>query len=199
MAVGANLVMELRKKTGAGIMDCKRALQEADGDMEKAIEYLRKKGIASAQKRSGRETKEGVVDAYIHPGNRIGVMVEVNCETDFVANTTDFHQFVKNVAMQIAAANPLVVSREELSSEIIEKEKEIYREQIKESGKPDSIIDKIVEGKLEKYYQEVCLLEQNYIREPEKTVKDLLTEIISKIGENIIIRRFVRYQLGEQF
>ncbi|GBD92682.1 elongation factor Ts [bacterium BMS3Abin05] len=199
MAVGANLVMELRKKTGAGIMDCKRALQEADGDMEKAIDYLRKKGIASAQKRSGRETKEGVVDAYIHPGNRIGVMVEVNCETDFVANTADFRQFVKNVAMQIAAANPLVVSREELSSEVIEKEKEIYREQIKESGKPDSIIDKIVEGKLEKYYQEVCLLEQNYIREPEKTIKDLLTEIISKIGENIIIRRFVRYQLGEQF
>ncbi|HDK36544.1 MAG TPA: translation elongation factor Ts [Bacteroidetes bacterium] len=199
MAVGANLVMELRKKTGAGIMDCKRALQEADGDMEKAIDYLRKKGIASAQKRSGRETKEGVVDAYIHPGNRIGVMVEVNCETDFVANTADFRQFVKNVAMQIAAANPLVVSREELSSEVIEKEKEIYREQIKESGKPDSIIDKIVEGKLEKYYQEVCLLEQNYIREPENTIKDLLTEIISKLGENIIIRRFVRYQLGEQF
>jgi len=197
MAVGANLVMELRKKTGAGIMDCKKALQESNGDLEKAIEYLRKKGIASAQKRSGREAKEGIIDAYIHPGNRIGVLVEVNCETDFVANTDDFRQFVKNVAMQIAAANPLVVSREELSPEVIEKEKEIYREQVKASGKPEHIIEKIVNGKLEKYYQEVCLLEQGYIRDPEKTVKGLLTEIIAKIGENIVIRRFVRYQLGE--
>ncbi len=197
MAVGANLVMELRKKTGAGIMDCKKALQESNGDMEKAIEYLRKKGIASAQKRSGRQAKEGVIDAYIHPGNRIGVLVEVNCETDFVAKTEDFRQFVKNVAMQIAAANPLVVSREELSPEVIEKEKEIYREQMRASGKPDHIIEKIVEGKLEKYYQEVCLLEQGYIRDPEKTIKELLTEVIAKIGENIVIKRFVRYQLGE--
>ncbi len=198
MAVDANLVMELRKKTGAGIMDCKKALMESDGDMEKAIEYLRKKGVASAQKRSGREAKEGVVDAYIHPGNRIGVLVEVNCETDFVANTDDFRQFVKNVAMQIAAASPLVVSREELPTETIEKEREIYRQQMKESGKPDHIIDKIVEGKLEKYFQEVCLLEQSYIRDPEKTIRDLLTEVIAKIGENIVIRRFVRYQLGEE-
>ncbi len=198
MAVDANLVMELRKKTGAGIMDCKKALMESGGDMEKAIEYLRKKGVASAQKRSGREAKEGVVDAYIHPGNRIGVLVEVNCETDFVANTDDFRQFVKNVAMQIAAASPLVVSREELPTETIEKEREIYRQQMKESGKPDHIIDKIVEGKLEKYFQEVCLLEQSYIRDPEKTIRDLLTEVIAKIGENIVIRRFVRYQLGEE-
>ncbi len=198
MAVDANAVMELRKKTGAGIMDCKKALLESDGDMEKAIEYLRKKGVASAQKRSGREAKEGIVDAYIHPGNRIGVLVEVNCETDFVANTEDFRQFVKNVAMQIAASSPLVVSREELPAEKIEKEREIYRQQMKESGKPDHIIDKIVEGKLEKYYQEVCLLEQSYIRDPEKTIKDLLTEVIAKIGENIVIRRFVRYQLGEE-
>ncbi len=198
MAVDANLVMELRKKTGAGIMDCKKALMESDGDMGKAIEYLRKKGVASAQKRSGREAKEGVVDAYIHPGNRIGVLVEVNCETDFVANTDDFRQFVKNVAMQIAAASPLVVSREELPTETIEKEREIYRQQMKESGKPDHIIDKIVEGKLEKYFQEVCLLEQSYIRDPEKTIRDLLTEVIAKIGENIVIRRFVRYQLGEE-
>ncbi len=198
MAVDANAVMELRKKTGAGIMDCKKALMESDGDMEKAIEYLRKKGVASAQKRSGREAKEGVVDAYIHPGNRIGVLVEVNCETDFVANTDDFRQFVKNVAMQIAASSPLVVSREDLPAETIEKEREIYRQQMKESGKPDHIIDKIVEGKLEKYYQEVCLLEQSYIRDPEKTIKDLLTEVIAKIGENIVIRRFVRYQLGEE-
>ncbi len=197
MAIGANLVMELRKKTGAGIMDCKKALQESDGDLEKAIEYLRKKGIASAQKRSGRKAQEGVIDSYIHPGNRIGVLVEVNCETDFVANTGDFRQFVKNVAMQIAAANPLVVSREELPPEVIEKEKEIYREQMKTSGKPDHIVEKIVEGKLEKYFQDVCLLEQGYIRDPEKSVKDLLTEVIARIGENIVIRRFVRYQLGE--
>ncbi len=198
MAVEASAVMELRKKTGAGIMDCKKALMESDGDMEKAIEYLRKKGVASAQKRSGREAKEGVVDAYIHPGNRIGVLVEVNCETDFVANTDDFRTFVRNVAMQIAASSPLVISREELPAETIEKEREIYRQQMKESGKPDHIIDKIVEGKLEKYYQEVCLLEQSYIRDPEKTIKDLLTDIIAKIGENIVIRRFVRYQLGEE-
>ncbi|NOY77316.1 MAG: translation elongation factor Ts [Calditrichaeota bacterium] len=197
MAVGANLVMELRKKTGAGIMDCKKALQESNGDLEKAVDYLRKKGIASAQKRSGREAKEGMIHAYIHPGNRIGVLVEVNCETDFVANTEDFRQFVKNVAMQIAAANPLVVSRDDLSPEVIEKEKDIYREQVKASGKPEHIIEKIVEGKLEKYFSEVCLLEQGYIRDPEKTVKDLLTEIIARIGENIVIRRFVRYQLGE--
>ncbi len=197
MAVGANLVMELRKKTGAGIMDCKKALQETDGDLEKAVDYLRKKGIATAQKRSGREAKEGVIDSYIHPGNRIGVLVEVNCETDFVANTDDFRQFVKNVAMQVAAANPLVVSREDLSPDVIEKEKEIYREQMKSSGKPDHIIEKIVEGKLEKYYQNVCLMEQGYIRDPEKTIRDLMTEVIAKIGENIVIRRFTRYQLGE--
>jgi len=197
MAIAANLVMELRKKTGAGIMDCKKALQETDGDLQKAVDYLRKKGIASAQKRSGRETKEGIIDAYIHPGNRIGVLVEVNCETDFVANTDDFRQFVKNVAMQVAAANPLVVSREDLSPDVIEKEKEIYREQMKSSNKPDQIIEKIVEGKLEKYYQNVCLLEQGYIRDPEKTIKDLMTEVIAKLGENIVIRRFTRYQLGE--
>lgn len=197
MAIAANLVMELRKKTGAGIMDCKKALQETDGDLQKAVDYLRKRGIATAQKKSGRETKEGMIDAYIHPGNRIGVLVEVNCETDFVANTDDFRQFVKNVAMQIAAANPLVVSREDLSPDVIEKEKEIYREQMKSSNKPDQIIEKIVEGKLEKYYQNVCLLEQGYIRDPEKTIKDLMTEVIAKLGENIVIRRFARYQLGE--
>lgn len=197
MAIAANLVMELRKKTGAGIMDCKKALQETDGDLQKAVDYLRKRGIATAQKKSGRETKEGMIDAYIHPGNRIGVLVEVNCETDFVANTGDFRQFVKNVAMQIAAANPLVVSREDLSPDVIEKEKEIYREQMKSSNKPDQIIEKIVEGKLEKYYQNVCLLEQGYIRDPEKTIKDLMTEVIAKLGENIVIRRFARYQLGE--
>ena len=195
--VTAEMVKELREKTGAGVMDCKQALQEADGDFDKAIEILRKKGAASAQKRLGRETKEGVIDAYIHPGNRLGVLIEVNCETDFVARNEEFRQFVRNMAMQVAASNPLVVSREDLPQELVEKELEIYRSQAREQGKPEHIIDKIAQGKLEKYYQEVCLLEQAYIRDPDRTVEDILNEIRAKIGENIIIKRFVRYQLGE--
>jgi elongation factor Ts len=197
MAISADMVKQLREKTGAGIMDCKKALQENDGDIEQAIEWLRKKGMASAQKRSGRETKEGIIDSYIHPGNRIGVMIEVNCETDFVAKNEEFGKFVRNMAMQVAAANPLVVSREELSQDIIDKEMNIYREQALATGKPEHIVDKIAQGKLEKYYQEVCLLEQSYIREPDKTVETLLTDLRAKIGENINIKRFVRFQLGE--
>ncbi len=197
MAITADLVKQLREKTGAGIMDCKKALQENDGDLNKATEWLRKKGITSAQKRVGRETKEGVIDAYIHPGSRLGVMIEVNCETDFVAKNSEFQQFVHNMAMQIAAANPLVVSREQLAAEVIERELNIYREQAKATGKPAAILEKIAQGKLEKYYQEVCLLEQSYIREPERTVEDVLTEIRARIGENILIKRFVRFQLGE--
>ncbi len=197
MAVTAEMVKELREKTGAGIMDCKQALQEADGDFEKAVDILRKKGMASAQKRAGREAKEGVIEAYIHPGNRLGVLIEVNCETDFVARNEEFRQFVRNMAMQIAASNPLFVSREDVPAEVVEKELEIYRSQAKEAGKPEHIIDKIAQGKLEKYYQEVCLLEQNFIRDPDRTVEEILNEIRAKIGENIIIKRFVRFQLGE--
>jgi len=197
MAISAEMVKQLREKTGAGIMDCKKALQEADGDIDKANDWLRKKGMASAQKRAERETKEGMIDSYIHPGNRVGVLIEVNCETDFVAKNDEFKQFVHNIAMQVAAANPIVVSREELSQEVIDQEMNIYKEQAKATGKPDHILEKIAEGKLEKYYQEVCLKEQTYIRDPDKTVENLLTDLRSKIGENINIRRFVRYQLGE--
>ena len=197
MAISAEMVKQLREKTGAGIMDCKKALQEADGDFDKANEWLRKKGMASAQKRAERETKEGMIDSYIHPGNRVGVLIEVNCETDFVAKNDEFKQFVHNMAMQVAAANPLVVSREELSQEVIDQEMNIYKEQAKATGKPDHILEKIAQGKLEKYYQEVCLTEQTYIRDPDKTIANLLTELQAKIGENIKIRRFVRYQLGE--
>lgn len=197
MTISAGLVKELREKTGAGIMDCKKALQENDGDLEKAVDWLRKKGMASAKKREGRETKEGLIEAYIHPGNRIGVMIEVNCETDFVAKNDEFKQFVRNMAMQVAAANPLVVNREDLSPERIEQEMNIYKEQAKSTGKPDHILEKIAQGKMEKFFQEVCLMEQSYIREPERTVADVVGDIRAKIGENIKIKRFVRYQLGD--
>jgi elongation factor Ts len=198
MAISAAEVKALREKTGAGMMDCKKALQESDGDMEKAIDFLRKKGLQKVEKKAGRQTKEGLVQAYIHPGSRLGVLVEVNCETDFVARTDDFQTFVKDVAMQIAAANPLAVRREDLSENIIEKEKEIYKGQVLEQGKPEKVADKIVTGKLEKFYQESCLLEQGFVKDPNKTIHDLLTEIIAKLGENITIRRFVRFQLGEE-
>lgn len=196
MSIPADKVKQLREMTGAGIMECKSALTETKGDIEKAIELLRKKGVASAQKRAGRETKEGLVEAYIHPGNRLGVIVEVNCETDFVAKTDDFKAFVRDVAMQVAATNPRVVSREEFSSEEIERELEIYRTQAKNEGKPENIIERYTQGKLEKFYQEMVLLEQSYIKDPSKNVKELLTEIIAKTGENINIKRFVRFQLG---
>lgn len=197
MEISTVLIKELREKTGVGIMDCKVALQESGGDVEKAIEYLRKKGIATAKKRGGRTTSEGQIQSYIHAGGKIGVLVEVNCETDFTGKTQDFTNFVKDVAMQIAATNPLAIDREGIPPETLEKEKEIYATQARESGKPEKVIDRIVEGKLKKFYSEACLLEQPFIKNPDITVQDLLNELIAKTGENIIIRRFVRYQLGE--
>ena len=197
MSITASLVNELRIKTGAGMMDCKKALEQTGGDIEKAIEYLRKRGVQQAEKKVGRSANQGIIQSYIHPGSRLGVLVEVNCETDFVARTPDFQEFAKDVAMQIAAANPLVVDRSELDQEKINKELEIYRDQALQQGKPEAILDKIAQGKLEKYYQEVCLLEQSFVKDPNKTIRDLLNEKISKLGENMILRRFVRFQLGE--
>jgi len=197
MAISASLVKELREKTNCGMMDCKKALEEADGNIEKAVDLLREKGIAKAAKKSDRTTDEGVIATYIHPGDKLGVLVEVNCETDFVAKTDDFRALVKDVAMQIAAASPLVVRREELSEETIEKEKQIYKTNALNEGKPEKILDKIVEGRLEKYYKEVCLLEQPFIRDQDRNITDLLNETIAKLGENISIKRFCRYRLGE--
>ncbi|OPX34756.1 translation elongation factor Ts [candidate division KSB1 bacterium 4484_188] len=197
MEITAKTVKELRDKTGAGMMDCKNALKEANGDMELAVEILRKKGIAKAEKKASREVKDGLVHAYIHPGGKLGVLVEVNCETDFVANTDDFKEFVHNLAMHIAAANPAALDRDQVPQELVEREMRIYREQAEESGKPANIVEKIVQGKIEKFYSENVLLEQAYIRDPEKTIKDYLTEIIAKIGENITIRRFERFKIGE--
>jgi elongation factor Ts len=197
MEISMELVKELRQRTGAGIMDCKMALQESKGNTEGAIEYLRRKGLATAAKKAGRVATDGLVSSYIHAGGKIGVLVEINCETDFVAKTGDFQTFVKNIAMQIAAANPQYTRREEVPAEVLEKEKSIYRSQALESGKPEKVMDKIVEGKLERFYSEACLLEQTYVKDSEQTVKDLLDALIAKIGENISIRRFARFQLGE--
>ncbi|HOH07789.1 MAG TPA: translation elongation factor Ts [bacterium] len=197
MSITASLVNDLRNKTGAGMMDCKKALEQTGGDIEKAIEYLRKRGVQQAEKKVGRSANQGIIQSYIHPGSRLGVLVEINCETDFVARTPDFQEFAKDVAMQIAAANPLVVDRSELDQQKIDKELEIYRDQAREQGKPEAILDKIAQGKLEKYYQEVCLLEQSFVKDPNKTIRDLLNEKIAKLGENMILRRFVRFQLGE--
>jgi elongation factor Ts len=188
---------ELRERTGAGIVDCQKALTEADGDIEKAVETLRKKGLALAAKKVGRITKEGIIDAYIHPGDRLGVLVEVNCETDFVARNTEFRRFVRDIALQIAASEPMVVSREELSADVIEREKEIYRSMVQDMKKKPEIVEKIVAGKLEKFYSDVCLVEQPFVKIPEKTVGEYLKEQIAKFGENIIVRRFVRFRLGE--
>jgi len=195
--IHAALVKELREKTGVGMMDCKKALAEAEGDIQRAIDYLRKKGIATAKKRGGRAASEGRIASYIHGGGKIGVLVEVNSETDFSAKTPDFSDFVKNMAMQIAASGPLCVDREGLAPEIVEREKEIYATQARESGKPEKVIEKMVEGKLKKFYSEACLLDQAYVKNPDITVQDLLNELIAKTGENIVIRRFVLYQLGE--
>ncbi|HHW48047.1 MAG TPA: translation elongation factor Ts [Clostridiaceae bacterium] len=195
--ITAEMVKQLRERTGAGMMDCKKALTETNGDIEKAIEVLRERGLAAAAKKSGRIAAEGIVDAYIHGDGRIGVLVEVNIETDFAAKNEEFRKFVKDIAMQIAAAKPEYVSREEIPAEVIEKEKEILRAQAINEGKPEKVIDKIVEGRLEKYYKEVCLLEQPWIRDPDKTIKELLTEKIATIGENIRIRRFARFERGE--
>lgn len=195
--ITAALVKELREKTGVGMMDCKNALKEANGDMEKASEILRKKGIAKAAKRADREANEGIVESYIHPGSKLGVIVEINCETDFVANTDDFKEFAKNIAMHIAASSPLAVQREELDKDLIDKELEIYKDQAKAQGKPDNIVEKIAQGRLEKYYAESVLLDQAYVKEPDKSVQDLLTETIAKVGENINIKRFARFRIGE--
>ena len=196
MEITAKMVKELREATGAGMMDCKKALKESDGDMEKAGEYLRKKGIASASKKEGRTTSQGVVGSYIHMGGKVGVLLEVACETDFVARTDDFQEFVHNVAMHIAAASPMAVTREEIDSALIDKEKEIYRAQMQDQGKPAEIIDKIVDGKVDKYYSEIVLLEQKYVKDPDVTVEDYLKSIIGSLGENMQIKRFARFQIG---
>jgi len=197
MAVGANEVKELRARTGAGIMDCKNALKEAGGDIDKAIDFLRTKGLAKAAKKAGRIASQGLVSSYIHAGGKIGVLVEINCETDFVAKTDDFQQFVKDIAMHVAASSPQYIKREDVPGAIIEKEKKIYETQARESGKPDKIIERIVSGKIDKFLSEICLLEQPFIKDPDKTIQALLQETIARLGENMAIRRFVRYQLSE--
>lgn len=196
MSISASLVKELRERTGAGMMDCKKALMESDGDIEKAIVLLREKGLSQAAKKSGRIAAEGIVESYIH-GGRIGVLIEVNSETDFVAKNDEFKEFVKNMAMQIAASNPKYISKEDVPQEELEREKEILKHQALNEGKPEHIAEKIVEGRLEKYYEQVCLLEQTYIRDTDIKVKDLLNQLIAKIGENIRIRRFARFEVGE--
>jgi elongation factor Ts len=195
--ITAALVKELRERTGAGMMDCKKALAATEGDMDKAIDFLREKGLAAAAKKAGRIAAEGLVESYIHGGGRIGVLVEVNCETDFVAKTDAFKALVKDIAMHIAAANPSYLRREEVPAAELEHEKMVLSEQARNEGKPEKIIEKMVTGRIEKYYKEVCLLEQPFVKDPDKTISDLITESIAKIGENIAIRRFTRYQLGE--
>lgn len=197
MEISASMVKDLRERTGAGMMDCKRALIETDGDIEKAIEYLRENGLSKAAKKAGRLASEGIVESYIHGGGRIGVLVEVNIETDFAANNKDFRSFVKDIAMQIAALNPLYVKKEEVPAELIEKEKEVLKAQAINEGKPANIAEKMVIGRIEKYYTEVCLLEQPFIKDGDKTVDQVVKEMISTIGENINIRRFVRFERGE--
>jgi elongation factor Ts len=195
--ISLELIKQLRERTAAGFSDCKKALEEAGGDIEKAIDILRKKGLAIAAKRAGKEAKEGIVEAYIHANKKIGVLVEINCETDFVARTDEFREFAHNVAMQIAATNPISITREEVPTEVLEREKRIYEEQLRETGKPENVIPKILEGKLEKFYRENVLLEQPFIKNPELTIQDLLNELMSKTGEKIVIRRFARFQVGE--
>ena len=195
--ITAALVKELRERTGAGMMDCKKALSATDGDLEKAIDFLREKGLAAAAKKAGRVAAEGLVEAYIHGGGRFGVLVEVNCETDFVAKTDAFKELVKDIAMHIAATNPSYLKREEVPTAELEHEQAVLAEQARNEGKPEKIIEKMVAGRIEKYYKEVCLMEQPFVKDPDKTISDLITESIAKIGENISIRRFTRYQLGE--
>ncbi len=195
--ISATAVKELRDITGCGMMDCKNALTECDGNIEKAVEYLREKGLASAAKKAGRIAAEGVVDSYIHMNGKIGVLLEVNCETDFVAKTPEFKAFVHDIAMHIAAANPVCLRREEVDASMIEKEKEILRAQALNEGKPEKIVDKMVEGRIEKYYKEICLLEQPFVKDTDKTINDIVVERIAQVGENISVRRFVRFELGE--
>ena len=196
--ISASTVKELREMSGAGMMDCKKALTEASGDLEKAIDILRKTGMAKARKKSGRSAKEGIILPYIHPGAKLGVLLEINCETDFVANTDDFKNLSKDIAMHIAASAPMSVSREEIPQKTLEREKEIYADQARQSGKPENIIEKMTEGRLNKFYQENVLLEQTFVKDPDKTVADLITETVAKLGENILISRFSRFQLGEK-
>jgi elongation factor Ts len=197
VSITAAQVNELRKITGAGLMDCKKALTETNGDIEQAVDFLRKKGLAAASKKAGRAATEGAVGSYIHAGGKIGVLVEVNCETDFVARNDSFQVFVKDIAMHIAAASPQYVRREEVPAELLEREKEIYRAKARETGKPENIIEKIIEGQINKFYAEICLMEQNFVKDPDKTVQQFLNETISSIGENMSVRRFARFVLGE--
>ena len=197
MAITAAMVKELRELTGAGMMDCKKALTETEGNIEKAVDFLREKGLAAAAKKAGRVAAEGVVETYVHGGGRIGVMVEINCETDFVAKTDDFKSLAHDIALQIAAKNPMVVRREEVSEEVLEHEREVLRAQALNEGKPANIVEKMIVGRIEKYYKEICLMEQEFIKDPDKTISQLINEKIAKIGENITVRRFTVYQLGE--
>lgn len=196
MGITSQMVKELRDKTAAGMMDCKKALSETNGDMEKAVDLLRQKGLAVAAKRAGRATSEGVIETYIHAGGKLGVMVELGCETDFVAKTDKFVEFAKDLAMHIAAANPVAVTREEIPEEMIVREKEIYIQQALDSGKPENIVEKMVGGKLEKYISEICLLEQKHVKDPDHSIQEMLTDLVGKMGENISIKRFVRFQIG---
>lgn len=197
MEITAKLVKELRDKTNAGMMDCKQALTECDGNMDKAIDFLRQKGLATAQKRSGRATSEGLVHSYIHAGSKLGVMIELNCETDFVAKTDQFEELAHNLAMHVAAANPICVDQDSLPAAIVSREREIYKAQALDTGKPENILEKIVDGRMKKFYSEACLLNQAYVKDPDLTIQDLINEVVGKLGENINIRRFVRFQVGE--
>lgn len=198
MKITSQMVKELRDKTNAGMMDCKKALVENDGDMEKSIDFLRQKGLAVAAKRAERATSEGVIESYIHAGGKLGVMVEVGCETDFVAKTDSFIEFARNIAMHIAASNPVAIKREDVPEDLINREKEIYSKQALDSGKPENIIEKIVAGKIDKFYSEICLLEQKYVKNPDLSVQDLLNEIVASLGENITVKRFARFQVGTE-
>jgi elongation factor Ts len=195
---GLDAIKELRARTGAGVLDCKNALNEAGGDVQKAIDILRKKGIAKAESKAGRAAKEGIIEAYIHPGAKLGVLLELNCETDFVARNQEFISLAHDIAMHIAASDPVSVSREDVPESIVAREREIYTEQVKQSGKPDNVIDKVVEGRLSKFYKENCLLEQPFVKDPEKTVKDVVAEKIAKLGENVVVHRFQRFKIGEE-
>lgn len=197
MSIDAKLVKTLRDKTGAGMMDCKKALVESGGDLDQAVDHLRKTGVAKAEKKGARETKEGLVYSYIHAGGRLGVLIELNCETDFVAKTDGFTELAHNIAMQIAATNPVALDRDSIDPAAVEREKDIFTEQAKSAGKPDNIIEKMVDGRLNKFYQESCLLDQTYIKDPDKRVKDLITETVATLGENISINRYIRFAIGE--
>jgi elongation factor Ts len=198
MAVTAGMVKELREKTGAGMMDCKNALSETGGDLEKAIDYLRQKGLSDAAKRTGRTASEGAIGSYIHPGGKIGVLVEINCQTDFVARTEEFQALVKDLSMHVAASNPLYLRREGVPEDVVTREKNIYEVQAREGGKPERIVERIVQGKMEKFFQEICLLEQPFVKDPDLSVNQLVSGVAAKLGENIVVRRFQRYQLGSQ-